>query len=404
MFADLPPHYLFPPPHPGEIWELNLPCDSAFLSENRYVTIIREPQPQAPKILSGMLLSWEVEYLSDVDILIPLHISGLDRDILAETWNVRSFSIDLLAQRVGNRLSRKLYDLLLSIGDRQWGISTEMPSVRSIRALELEIASRSNLEFHQREKIWFNSLNPSPILDTKSLILIDQTISVEREFIDLAQIRTSLSEWFQQIIEPEWQEPNNLGLRVPIATRSIADDDIVETIEQINSIDDEVRRRQLIRKLGDVANGCQDAIQTLIKLISNTQDQETLWVAVDSLRQIDPEHPQVGIRRSRSIKLDLSVALDFVVSVVPRYCDRTNHPNFQRFAIFLQVHPDRGSDAYLPANLKLVVRDEIGNVLAEVIARSSDRCIQLKLSGTQTEVFSVCLEVDGIKSISDFII
>jgi hypothetical protein len=401
MFADLSPHHFFPPPHPGEIWELNLAWDSGFLGENRYVTIVREPQPESPTILSAMLLSGETQYLSDVDILIPPIISGLDRDLLAETWNVRSFSTDLLHRRVGKRLSRQVYDLLLSIGDRQYQKSDPIPLVRLVRSLELEIASQSHLEFHQREQIWFYSLNPSAILDVANLM--EQTIAVEREFIDLARIRTSLSQWFQQIVEPEWQERNNIDRRIPIATRSeIADDDIIHTIEQINSIDDEVRRRQLIKKLGYLGKDRNDAIQTLIQSIVSTQDEETLWVAVDSLRQIDPEHSHGGISRSKSI--DLGTTVNFVVNIVSRFDRQQNNNNPERFWIRLQIYPDRGADGYLPANLKLILRDDIGNDLIEVVARSIDRCIQLKLSGTQSEIFSVCLELNGIESTSDFII
>ncbi len=393
MFADNSSHHFLPPPHPGEIWELDLAWDSGFLSKNRYVTIVREPQPEYPTILSAMLLSAETEYLSDVDILIPPAISGLDRDLLAETWNVRSFSTSLLLRRVGKRLSRQIYDLLLSIGDRQ--------DQRSSGFLGQEITSSSNLEFHQREKIWFYSLNFSAILDVANLM--EQTIAVERDFIDLVRIRTCLSQWFQQIIESEWQELNNVDRRMAIATRSeIADDDIIETIEQINSIDDEVRRRQLIKKLGYLGKGRHDAIQTLIQSIGSTQDEETLWVAVDSLRQIDPEHPHGGISRSKLI--DLGTTVNFVVHIVPRFYHQTNHQSPERFGILLQVYPNPGSDGYLPANLKLIVRDEIGNDLTAVVARSIDRCIQLKLSGKQRELFSVCLDLNGIDSISDFII
>ncbi len=400
MFADNSSHHFLPPPHPGEIWELNLAWDSGFLSENRYVIIIREAQPKYPTILSAMLLSAETQYLSDVDILIPPAISGLDRDLLAETWNVHNLSTNLLFRRVGKRLSRQIYDLLLSIGDRQDPKSGQISLVRQVRSLELEIASQSNLEFHQREHIWFYSLNPSAIVNIADLM--EQTIAVEREFIDLARIRTSLSTWFQQIIEPEWQERNHVDRRTPIATRSDdADDDLTLTIEQIKSIDDEVRRRQLIKKLAYIATSHHQAIETLIQSIVTTQDEETLWVAVDSLRQIDLEHPHAGIRRSKSI--DLGTNLNFVVNIVPRFDRRTNNQSRARFGILLQVYPDR-DNTYLPANLKLIVRDEIGDDLTEVVARSIDRCIQLKLSGTQTEIFSVCLELDGIESISDFII
>lgn len=383
----------------GEIWELNLPSDSVDLGENRCVMIVREPQPEYPAILSLMLFSPKTQYVSDIDILITPSISGLDRDMLAETWNVQSFSTGLLSHQVGKRLSRQLYDLLLSIGDRQDRRSTKVPLVRRVGSSGLAMTPRSNLEFHQREKIWFHSLSPVSILDAANLM--EKTIAIEREFIDLARIRTSLSQWFQQIIAPEWEELNNVPRRMEIPTRSdITDEDPIDTINQIKSLDDEVHRRQLIKKLGYLAEGCNDAIQTLMQIIDSTQDQETLWVAVDSLAQIAPEHPHGRIRRSISIALGRTV--EFVVNIIPRFDRRADNTSPKRFAILFQVYPDLAADVYLPANLKLIVRDESGNDLTAIVARSIDRCIQLKLSGIQTEIFSVCLELDGVESVLNF--
>jgi hypothetical protein len=78
-------------PQPGEIWELSGDLTKIVethqladpLAVRRYISIVREPPA----------------------------CSGLDRDILAETWNVGN-----LARRVGKRLCRSIYDLLLSIG------------------------------------------------------------------------------------------------------------------------------------------------------------------------------------------------------------------------------------------------------------------------------------------------
>jgi Protein of unknown function (DUF1822) len=397
-------------PNPGEIWELNRSAneiiDQDLGEENRcltrYVAIVREPQSIDPQVCSVMLLSIEIQSLSRVDLLIPSAISGLDRDLLAETWNVGSLSIDHLARRVGNRLSRQVYDLLLSVGDAYHGLSSEVPAVASIRTLGLDIAPDQAVcdTFYHREKIWLQSLNLIVMAQSKKLVELAATI--ERESRYLVKIRIALSQWFQQIVEPPWQDAQQLDWSMAIATRSvIADDEIAETISKLKFSHDEEYRCQLIQRLGSIlfqrryANGTSraDALAAMVELVQTTQDDETLWTAVASLHQLDPVHPNLGVRKSQSI--DLGVIVDFVVNIIPKANNR--------FGILLQVYPAR-SALSLPLDLKLILQDELGNSLREVVAQAEDYCIQLKLSGFPREIFSVCLELNGVQSIADFVI
>jgi Protein of unknown function (DUF1822) len=404
-------------PNPGEIWEINR-SDSSIderdsIEENRcltrYVAIVREPQSRAPQVCSVMLLSAEVQSLSNVDILIPAAISGVDRDLLAETWNVGSLSIDRLARRVGNRLSRQVYDLLLSVGDAYHGLSSEVPAVASIRTLGLDIAPDRAVcdPFHHREQIWLQSLNSIVMAQSKKLVELAATI--ERESRYLVKIRTALSQWFQQIVEPPWQEVQ-FDWSMAIATRSVvSDDEITETISKLKFSDDEEYRCQLIQRLGSIGTSRADARAAIVKVIQTTQDDETLWTAVASLHQIDPLYQNPSIRKSRSLalaspgRIDLGAIVDFVVNIIPKANDSPRRGYSQRFGILLQVYPER-SALSLPANLKLILQDERGNSLREVVAQAEDFCIQLKLSGVQREIFSVCLELDGVQSIADFTI
>jgi Protein of unknown function (DUF1822) len=384
-------------PQPGEIWEVNCSLPQEQSSSIRYLTIVREPQAPNLAVCSAMLLSLETQYLSDVDVLIPAFISGLERDVLAETWNVGNLSIDLLRRRVGNRLSRQIYDLLLSIGDHYHGLLVEIPSSRSIQTLGLKVGSPladlvRHHDFQNREQTLLHHLNPAVI--SQMAILVEGVIENERELLTSVPLQIHLSQWFQQIIIPEWQNTPNLDLQMAIATRSsILDDQITETITKLKSSDSEINRRQLITKLGSIARNSDEALQTIVELIETTQDDETLWIAVASLRQLAPADPRGGVRKSRSI--DLTQSVNFVVNIIPKINNRVG--------ILLQVYPAQ-STSYLPTNLKLILQDEAGKSLREVIATSEDRCIQLKLSGVPREIFSICLELDGIESIADFVI
>jgi Protein of unknown function (DUF1822) len=224
----------------------------------------------------------------------------------------------------------------------------------------------------------------------------------QQKFVDLVRQRTSLSQWFQKVVESEWQSITSYKLRQAIPTRSSASiDEISQTIARLKSIENEFQRHQLIEKLASLAqsNGTiiptdrQDAIQTLVELIQSSSNDETLWIAVDSLRQVAPKHPSAGMRKLRSI--DLGEMVNFAIDIIPK--------KDNKFDLLLQLYPDRSS-AYLPINLKLILQDEWGNNLREIVAGNDDYCIQLKLSGGLREIFSVSVELDGIESIEDFVI
>jgi hypothetical protein len=380
-------------PQPGEIWTVAVPQPQDRLSLARYVTIVREPQIHDRRICTVMLLSRETQYLSNVDVLISPICSGLNGDVLAETWNVNHLSVDSLDKRVGNRLSRSIYDLLLSIGDGDPGGSIDPPSVDSVRALGLDFSqAAANYLFHQQERSWLQNLNPIVIAQANRLV--ELAAQIERESAYLVRIRTTLSEWFQLVVETPWQSAHQFERSMAISTRSLIDDaEFTQIISQLTTSDDRIRSDRLIKKLGSISSGNNDLLPAILQLIQTTQDDEILWAAIASLRRIDPHHPQLAIGQLQSI--DLGIPLNFVVDLVPKAIDRVG--------ILLQVYPDRSTPC-LPANLKLILQDELGNSLKEVVAQAEDYCIQLKLSGVAREIFSVCLELDGVQSIVDFVI
>lgn len=104
-------------PQPGEIWQvgqtLNSPLQFSpeeqqrlyseparrFLAGQglpRYVMIVTTSERFKREdwlAASVMVFSLELEFLSDVDILIPARLSGLDQDVLAETWHIRDMLV-----------------------------------------------------------------------------------------------------------------------------------------------------------------------------------------------------------------------------------------------------------------------------------------------------------------------
>lgn len=177
-------------PQPGEIWEVSRlvqsplkfsiqeqqtlysPLAQSFLAGNslpRYVIIVKEPElsieiEEQSLIVSVMLLSVETDLISDVDLLIPAKISGLCQDLLAETWHIIPALVCNLLQPVGKRLSRQIYDYLLTVRDYHNGLISELPSISEIQHLGLtdeSLCSANNSkiqDFHQAEQAWSDVL------------------------------------------------------------------------------------------------------------------------------------------------------------------------------------------------------------------------------------------------------
>lgn len=184
--------YNIPTPQPGEIWQVNcLVCSPlnfasqeqqtlysslarSFLTGNglpRYVMIVKEPEisvsgeiEQQWLIVYVMLLSVETDFISNIDLLIPAKISGLDQDLLAETWHIIPMLVCNLIKPVGKRLSRQLYDYLLTVRDYHYGLISQLPVITEIQQLGLTYESLSFINnskiqaFHQAEQDWSDVL------------------------------------------------------------------------------------------------------------------------------------------------------------------------------------------------------------------------------------------------------
>ncbi|MBD2194120.1 MULTISPECIES: DUF1822 family protein [Calothrix] len=450
-------------PQPGEIWELsrqvlspikfspneenNLYSSEAqnFLQGNappRYVMIVTEPETEPEldnetetewNIVSVMVLSVEISFISDVDLLIPAHISGLTQDLLAETWNVQLMLACNLLQPVGKRVSHEIYDILLTIGDCDRGLVNQPPEISQIELLGLKSANKKALEtpeialFHRQEQAWNDVLTiPLAAYHTylKSLKftnqILNEQLQIEQELPELESIpnrvlqlvsaslsktQTVLSDWWRNIFDLEWQVVSTVP-NFAIATRSNTDlqntpanpDEIAAIINQLSVENDESLRQRAAKRLGEIAVGNSDAIQALVCLLRSTSDDETLWTAVESLRKIDPENPAAGVKRVKVIDLGMQIAGKTVALAVALLQKLDGD-----ISVLLQVYPT-GNDDYLPPDLKLILLDDSGEILHEVIARRADIYIQLKFSCQPGEKFSVQVALGEANITEDFVI
>jgi hypothetical protein len=407
------------------------------------------PTEQEWQIVSVMVLSSETDFLSNVDLRIPATISGLGQDILAETWHVVWMLACNLLRPVGQRLPRDIYDRLLDIGDYYHGLINAPPTVLELQRLGLDSgaaeigaltpnAHPSNLQepnihaFHDREKAWSDVLTV-PIaahhtyfkaIQTTHAILqaaseLEQDLAEESQtnsmLAPLHKTRVLLGQWWQQLFETEWHPIADFWNSQPTwavrgshqgDTRSLNNsdsyltnpEDITHLIEQLSTAQDEHHRRKLAKRLGTVAPGHANAVQALVNLLQTTQDDETLWAAIESLWQIDPGNPHAGIRRIKRLDFGMQVAGQAVALAVAIV-----HKANQQVGVLLQVYPTE-SDPYLPANLKLILLDDAGQRLREVTARQADIYIQLKFNAQPGEQFSVSIAIEDASITEDFAI
>lgn len=434
-------------PQPGEIWELNrnlqFPGEfsaneknklysteaKSFLQGNtpsRYVMIVMKLESDSETesewdVVSVMVLSAEINFISDVDLLIPANISGLSQDLLAETWHVQPMLTCNLLKQVGKRLSRDIYDMLLTNGDYHHGLVNQPPKTFDIEKLGLKLGKRKALDipiitlFHKQEKAWTDVLT-IPVAAYRTYIksvnftnqLLNEYLEVEQELLQsntqINKIYINFSRWWQNIFESEWLDFYTLP-NFAIATRSHNfqnfqpnSDEIAELIQQLSPENNENNRKKAAKRLGEIAVGNLDAIQALVSLLRSTSDDETLWIAVESLRKIDPENPAAGVRRLKLIDLGMDIAGKEVALAVALLQKIDGD-----VGVMLQVYPT-GNNDYLPPDLKLILLDDSGEILREVTARRADVYVQLKFTCEMGEKFSVQLTLGDANFREDFVI
>jgi Protein of unknown function (DUF1822) len=423
-----------PKPKPGEIWEIRripqIPHDiditdyeclysqiaQSFIrgeSAQRYVMIVNESDNC--QVVAVMLLSSEVNYSSNLNIVISQEISGLEQDLLAETWLVAEILVCNLIQPVGRRLSYQLYNYLMDMGEEYQDTVFNLENASVFHKQELDFTDifYIPINIYRNYQKYLDSIKTTESLLNDVLLLEQETESIQNNpSLFNKKSRIILNNWLENIFDYGWNAITAKP-QLAVATRSGNNhhtsysevypevDEIAAVIQKMSQATEEYQLRIFAKRLGEIAkNNTKNshAIQALINLLQTTQDDETLWIAVESLWQIDPGNSAVGVRRVKLIDLGMQLAGEGValaVALVPKLN--------QKFGVLLQVYPT-GRETYLPPELQLSLLDESGKVLRIVKARLADVYIQLKFSGEIGERFSVRVSLGNAEMIEDFAI
>ena len=134
----------------------------------------------------------------------------------------------------------------------------------------------------------------------------------------------------------------------------------------------------------------------LVHLIHHSKAEETRFKAAEMLWQIDPTNPAGGVRRVFDLSLYIEgFSLGLLGAALPL-------PNGKRSMLF-RVYPV-GAERFVPEGLRLAALSEQGNSLLEVVARSQDDRINLKLVADPGDRFSIQVVLNDSSITEPFIV
>lgn len=200
-------------------------------------------------------------------------------------------------------------------------------------------------------------------------------------------------------IDEELKKADILGFKSPVITEEftpIADLQPIEALlDRLNNIKESTTSNSTTN-LGQWFN---NFVEPGWQQVENLLTREQLFPAYGFRNS---EVPDLDSSANGSIKkaklIDLGVRLGalnvvLLVEIIPE--ENGN------FAVTLQVYP-QGNQIYLPEGLQLKVLEASDTVFLESQARSHDNYIQLKFSGQAGEVFRVEVVLDDIKFLEEF--
>ncbi|NEO55513.1 MAG: DUF1822 family protein [Okeania sp. SIO3B5] len=215
---------------------------------------------------------------------------------------------------------------------------------------------------------------------------------------------SKLTSWLERIFTEAWQPVEEiLGNRKPIMTMAFRLD---QTTEQLSPkvVQKFLKQSQITENPRDKTQAYlsqpelsdTEVNKALVQILQTTEDEETRWQIAELLWEIDPSHPAAGVRRAIDLGMQLAgVPVALMIAILPKLN--------QRFAVLSRVYPLQ-EQRFLPANLKLIGLDEMGESLFEIRARERDDYIQFKFTADPGDRFSLQVSLNSATVTKHFII
>ncbi|MGB3495188.1 MAG: DUF1822 family protein [Elainellaceae cyanobacterium] len=190
-----------------------------------------------------------------------------------------------------------------------------------------------------------------------------------------------ISDWLDGLFRPAWQPTPSLpsgGIAFASVRQTDKSDELSLDPRQIELIKQMyvVEKRNLPPVEPDA-----DSETILVHLIHHSKEEETRFKAAEMLWQIDPTNPAGGVRRVFDLSLYVEgFSLGLLGAALPL-------PN-GKLSMLFRVYPV-GTERFIPEGLRLSAINEQGSPLLEVVARSQDDQINLKLVADPGDRFSI---------------
>ncbi|MDW8116734.1 MAG: DUF1822 family protein [Geminocystis sp.] len=186
--------------------------------------------------------------------------------------------------------------------------------------------------------------------------------------------------------EINWIIPRYLTPLYPVSMRSNS----VLNLEDIYGTKDEGKLRIAAQKLSIISRRYSSNKEKILKalnyIITNSQDEETRWLAAEGIWQLKPNHPHAGLWYGKRFNLGVELgglSLTIVMGILSKSANQNS--------IFLRLYPTDKS-SHLPAGLILRILDGNTEVFKELIAREGDILLQYKFWGNKGEVFWIQIQ------------
>ncbi|MGK7942251.1 MAG: DUF1822 family protein [Crocosphaera sp.] len=214
----------------------------------------------------------------------------------------------------------------------------------------------------------------------QEIISINQLQSLDK-FLDFIYTKSvNLREWLNHKFSDSW-----LSLEEIIKSSQLQPQITFRLFPVLRSLPITGLDEQL-RNLNDNIN-LEQPINELVKIIKSTENNKKFWESVELLRLLEPSHPDIGIRRIKTLKKYLGSAIILTIHIVEK--------KQETIAIAVEVN-SLTPDNTLPPKLILRVFEGTDKLLKEIVTKSKplDMEIKLKFNAVLGEQFTLQLTLD----------
>ncbi len=195
------------------------------------------------------------------------------------------------------------------------------------------------------------------IAETRAANIIPETM--QRTLHGLAR---TIQNWVTTAQENAW-EIGEFFFWEPSFSRARGASTLEKVITKLQEASDDTAQQRLIITLGELAKEENQslAMAELVKIIDETQNNDTRWLAAGTLARLDPQHPQAAHCLKKMIGTNLEVLgtpLELMISLMPN-----QQQEISGIIELKSLEPNQS----LPVGLRLSLLSETDDLIDEIV-------------------------------------